>query len=161
VLFFERLQRAPVTSDENGLGDEKRHQGGEDEGAGEEDEEPDPSATGTPAHDNDIIAAASSHSCAGTDFSTRARPIASRELPAVPPDAAFLSTKRGGGSLDGSRWGPGKGPSRGRGGRITAASRSTSPARRRDRTRAAAIPQATASPCLRTPRGAAASRAWP
>ena len=58
VRRLRRMSTASATS--------QRDQRSQDQGAGEKNEEADPTPTGTPVHDSDIIAAASSHSCVGT-----------------------------------------------------------------------------------------------
>ena len=98
VLLLERLQGAAVAPDEHALGYEQRNQRSQNERAGQQDEEADPTPYGAPGHDNVIIAAASSHSSGSTASSTRARPIRSRRTEARPRAVVFLSWARSGAS---------------------------------------------------------------
>ena len=90
VLLFERLERAAIPADEDRFRHDEGHQGSQDQRTGQEDEEANPTSTGTPAHDSVIIAAASSHSAAPTASSIEARPIASSRTPASPGRRGLL-----------------------------------------------------------------------
>ena len=111
VLLFEGLERAPVAADEDGLGDDQRDERSEDQRAGKEHEKADPTASRTPTHDSDIIAAASSHSSGGTVSSTRAlarSPRAGRRRGRAPSPSCRARGRRRGAPR--SRSGSGNGP---------------------------------------------------
>ena len=107
VLLFERFEDTAVAADQDAVRNEEGHEGNENQDAGQQNEEPDAPPGGTPVHDRDIIAAASSHSLSGTDSSTRARPTVSSTTPAIPRAVAFLSRARNGARTAGSRRGAG------------------------------------------------------
>src|SRR5207253_872668 len=138
VLLLERLQGPAVPANEDRLRHRQRNQRGENQRAGEENEEADPTSTGTPVHDKNIIAAASSHSSAATAGSIRGEPIAASKIAAVPRAVAFLSIARKGRKRPGSRSGGGKGPIAESAARIRPASSAERHARRRAISTAAA-----------------------
>src|SRR5262249_53008398 len=76
ILLLQSLERSAVSANEHRLGHGEGNERGQDQGEREENEEADPTSTGAPVHDNDIIAAASSHSSGGTSSTITGSPIA-------------------------------------------------------------------------------------